>query len=367
MFRAKQRRTALAVAAGFAAIVLAPTTCSGDGLAGGIWGNYAYPFSAEDPGWGEVGDGALVIYWDRVWDTGSAAWTTSAEARFGPGGFTDPKNNFTGAYATVHKAWVAWSPDDRFRLTLGKSQVPFGWKTYNFWPGDLHLAAYGDQMDLGLKLSGEAGSLGYDLAWFIADDFGSRSTDTVDDNAHWGSSRTYRKVDTAVAQFRWRPTEALSFGLAHQAGKLEDLTGASPRPTDGDHHASVAFLEYEADLWFARLSLIDADRQLPAVTGGLGPAPRSAGSRRAAFEIGRTIGRWTLYLDATAARPERVDTPGDDATGKTVTAWAPGARFDYGPGWLYIEALFQDGDFDRDGRIVEGDFEALYISADIYF
>ena len=79
------------------------------------------------------------------------------------------------------------------------------------------------------------------------------------------------------------------------------------------------------------------------------------------MELGYSQGPWALYLDASAARP---DTRGNGSD--SVIALAPGVRYDYGPGWIYLEYLTQDGYVDRYGMVNEGDFDALYLSLDFY-
>lgn len=354
MFRQTKQGETLWVTCCYLTLLAAPQLSLAVEASGGVWGNYAYTFSepADSRGWGELGDGALTLYLDDQWLSGT--WSASAEARFGPGSFTDPDNNFTGAYATLHKAWIAWTPDPAITLTLGKSSVPFAWKTFNFWPGDLHMAGYGDQMDLGLKASASLGAFLLDAAWYHADDFGPTSTDTVDDNGHWGSSTTFRKARTWVGQARWQATTALTLGIAYQDGELENLAGESLPAPDGDHHAATVFVEFTNDPWFSRLALYDIHRTLPDRT--------RVSNQRAAFELGWASGPWAVYLDASMAHPE---SPGNKAG--TISAWAPGMRYDYGPGWIYVEALLQDGDIDRAGVVQPGDFEALYVSIDFYF
>ena len=47
-------------------------------------------------------------------------------------------------------------------------------------------------------------------------------------------------------------------------------------------------------------------------------------------------------------------------------AFAPGMRYDYGPGCIYLEYLTQNGFIDRNGEVGEGDFDAIYLSVDFY-
>ncbi len=331
-------------------------------LTAGFWGTYQYlpDDEANTNAGGEFTGEALIIYADGKAEEG-ANWLYSAEVRFGPGSFTDPDNNSTGDEFTLHKAWVGWQLDAEHVLRVGKSQVPFGWKTYNFWPGDILLAGFGDQMDVGLKLTGQQPNWQYDLAYYVSDDWGGSSTDTVDDNGHWGSSSSYRKVQTWVGNLVWNfhPDNRLGFSL--QSGQLQDLTGTPDKPTSGSHQAYVIYLEGTHHNAFYKASYIEHRRELPDAYQPIIAQPNDIENSRIAAEIGYKLGEWSLYLDASYAAP---DTRDNDAA--SITAFAPGARYDYGPGWIYIEYLTQDGFIDRNGKVNEGDFEALYISLDFY-
>ncbi|MGC9386323.1 MAG: hypothetical protein ACP5D0_05220, partial [Hydrogenovibrio sp.] len=83
---------------------------------------------------------------------------------------------------------------------------------------------------------------------------------------------------------------------------------------------------------------------------------------RYAFEVGQEIGRWTWYVDATWADAQ---TKGND-TG-FISAYAPGVKYNYGPGWIYAEYLTQDGYVGMNGNLGKGNFSALYLTMDFYF
>lgn len=331
-------------------------------LSAGVWGTFQYLPDDEisQNSGGEFTGEALILYLDgNAGDTGN--WLYSAEFRVGPGSFTDPANNSTGDQYTLHKAWAGWQLDEGHTLKVGKSQVPFGWKTINFWPGDILLAGYGDQMDVGIKLTGQRGGFHYDLAYYHADDWGSTSTDTVDDNGHWGSATTYRKVKTWVGNGKWQFLQNHGLGLSLQGGKLQDLSGTPNRPVSGSHGAAVLYYEGQVKNFFSKASYIVHSRELPSGLVSAQGLPGDIDNQRLALEVGYNLGPWAFYLDASAAEP---DTPGN--TSDSVTALAPGIRYDYGPGWVYLEYLTQDGYVDRNGRVNEGDFDALYFSLDFY-
>lgn len=333
-------------------------------LSAGVWGTYQYlPGDESNTNTdGEFTGEALIVYLDGRADK-AGNWLYAAEMRFGPGSFTDPDNNATGDEFTLHKAWVGWQLGDNHTLRVGKSQVPFGWKTINFWPGDILLAGYGDQMDVGLKLSGEHTRLHYDLAYYSQDDWGGTSTDTVDDNGHWGSSDSYRKVQTWVANLTLPISESQRVGLSLQSGQLQDLSGPADKPTNGSHEAAALYYTAELGKAFVKALYIRQSRELPTVFRQAAMLPDTIENDRYALELGWRQGPWTFYLDASVADPDT--NTGGDRVGR-VSAFAPGASYDYGPGWIYIEYLWQDGFVDRNGQVGEGDFDALYVSLDFY-
>ncbi len=346
----------------FLAIPLPLMAAAENHLSAGVWANYQYlpDDQANKNSLGEFNSEALILYADGdAKDEGK--WLYSAEMRFGPGSFTDPLNNSSGDQFNMHKAWVGWRVNDHNIFRVGKSQVPFGWKTTNFWPGDILLGGFGDQMDVGFKLSGDQAQFHYDFAFYLADDWGSTSTDTSDDNRHWGSSTTYRKVQTWVGNWVWQATKQHSFGLSLQSGQLQDLTGTPDKPTSGSHDAAVLYYQGEIDNVFLKASYITQSRDLPTAYVQSTLLPGTIENDRYAAELGYRSGPWTFYLDASAAKP---GTKGNGIS--TVSAFAPGFKYNYGPGWIYVEYLTQNGYIDRNSQVGKGDFKALYISMDFY-
>lgn len=344
-----------------------PTEAS-PSISGGVWYNYRnvtdsdftsgpYNSDLDKKNGGDVADEALILYIDD--NPEDSPWRFSAETRFGPGSFTDTANNSTGDSFTVHKAWVGYRLDEKSELKLGKSQVPFGWKTVNFWPGDLLLGGYGDQMDVGLKYSRESGALKYDLAYYHSDDWGETSTDTTDDNGHWGSASTYRKVDTVVGNFDYSVAAGQTIGVSLQSGGLQDLSLYSTSPADatisGSHSAANLHYYGKFDNFTAYAQYISVRREVPNVANDIENA-------RAMVELGYTNNDWFYYLDASMAD---TNTKGNSAGG--VYAHAVGVSYNYGKGWMYLEYLTSTGDIDRNGDIYEADFSAVYATIDYYF
>ena len=349
------KSVAFKVSALTAAAILSTAAHASPNLSGGVWFNYQYAQNdkAQQESWGVIDSEALILYADgNVPDT---PWTYSAETRIGPGSFTDANNNSTGSQFGIHKAWVGYQFEDGPMITIGKSQVPFAWKTYNFWPGDMLLAGYGDQMDVGVKVSQTMGALHYDAALYLADDW-STSTDTMDDNRHWGSTSTYRKVQTFVGNLAYSVNDMATFGVSAQSGGLQELVSGDGE-VSGDHNAAALYYTINFGGLWAKASYITTERNLPNEVADV-----TIENDRYAAEVGLNTGNWSFYADLTYAQP---DTDGNDAD--TIRAFAPGLSYDYGPGWMYLEYLTQDGYVDRNGMALEGDFDALYATIDFYF
>lgn len=329
-------------------------------LAGGVWLNYANETTAgaNETNNGTIESEALVLYADGKFDQ-QLSGSYSFEWRMGPGSFTDVSNNSTGDNNSLHKGWVQFSLSEQHALTVGKSQVPFGWKTSNFWPGDMFQAGYGDQMDVGFKLSASKASYDYQLAYFHQDDWGKTSTDSTDDNAHWGSSTTYRKVQTFVGNVDYKLAAGQTVSVGVQSGKLQDFTDDS---LSGSHSAGVVAYQGQYGRTFAKAEVILANRTLPSNYAAQASLERDIKTTRYAFELGRQQGNWTYYIDWTAASTQ---TRGNNVG--MIMAYAPGIKYNYGPGWIYAEYLSQDGYMGQNGDIADGDFSALYLTIDAYF
>ncbi|KYZ87250.1 hypothetical protein A3Q32_13740 [Alcanivorax sp. KX64203] len=374
----KRALPALALGA-VSSLFLVQNAQAGAELSAGVWWVYQYvdksdfggPNSAFDADLdretgGNFADPAFILYADD--DGGYGPWRFSAEARIGRGSFTDVNNNSSGDTFAMHKAWIGYEFNDHTLLKVGKSQVPFGWKTVNFWPGDGLQGGYGDQMDVGFKLSGDAGDFHYDVAYYHQDDWGEDSTDTLDDNGHWGTSDSYRKLKTGVLNLDWRFQEGHTVGASVQYGRMQDLTAdtASGRKADGEHVAYDLHYLYQRGPWSFKYRFVDARRDFGGLDAFLAsdaaPADEEVKTQRHVAEVMYQNRNWAYYLDGGVAS---TDTRNNDAG--DVQFYAPGIRYKYGPGWLYLEYLWSDGDIDANGDVYEGNFNAVYVAFDFYF
>jgi hypothetical protein len=126
---------------------------------------------------------------------------------------------------------------------------------------------YGDQMDIGVKLSGKRDVFSYDAAIYLQDDWGSTSTDSSDDGGHWGSAKegaqTYRKGLTTVANLDWSEVQNHTLGISFQIGALRDLEGFKATgeiSDDGKHQAIDLHYCFKQDNFTAKYRFIDMSR-----------------------------------------------------------------------------------------------------------
>jgi hypothetical protein len=375
------RAAFLAVRLALACGLLLPLgTAAGVELSSGVWWVYGYitdsDFSSpsfsealDNTTGGNFSDPALVFYAD---DDGSyGPWGYSAELRMGRGSFTDPINNSSGGTVVMHKAWIDYQFSDRLNLKVGKNQLPFGWKTGNFWPGDMLQGGYGDQVDPGLKLSGHSDTFAYDLAYYHQDDWGETSTDTVDDGGHWGSSATYRKIKTGVVNLDWNLDSTNTLGISGQRGRMQDLVpvaNGDPAASNdnGRHDALDLHYMHESEQFTGKYRYIRARRDFSGMdaflTSGNQPADDEVKTERHVAHLGWQQDRWHYVLEVSTAA---TDTDGNAA--ERVYAYTPGVRYRYGSGSIYLEHLTQTGDIGRNGDIYEADFRSVYVAFDLYF
>ena len=341
----------------FVSTIFSSNALSTPEFSGGFWVNYSYDENSYNT---HFGDEAAVLYIDKERSENSP-WNYSAEFRVGPGGFSDPDNNTTGSSFVIHKFWFSYSFDQSNRITIGKSDLPFAWKTANFWPGDMFLAAYGDQMDVGLKYQGNFQTIDLQIGFYPRDDWRSTSTDTTDDNRHWGSRNTYTKRNTFVLDTSIPIGEFHRFGVSAQSGELEEfITGLEQN--DGSHNAVAIYYIGKFEKWSLNLSYINTQRKLPKAYVLQSSLPDEVKNTRYNAELSYQLDKWTFMVNSNFAKSDTIGSLND-----TYSAWAPGVKYNYGSGWVYLEYLNQDAWFDRDMRINEGNFAAWYLTLDYYW
>lgn len=354
----KHLRLPLAIAA-----LSAVPAMASDAISGGFWVNHSlYNDDVDEVSYGDTNYEALVLYFDHTDD--ASGWMFSSEFRLGKGAFTDPDNNNTGGHYGFHKAWIGkeFGPGT---VKIGKTAVPFGWKTTNFWPGDEMLGGYADQMDVGVKWSADIGEFNYDVAYFHVDDFGN-STETMDDGGHWGTTDTYQKAQTFVLNGAYEFAADQKIGASYQVGKLRDVsTTATDRPYEGDHSAAVVYYEAAFGDLGVKAQYMITERDLSGLTNVAAALQENKiKNDRKAVTVTYAMNDFLFYVDYTNAEAK---TDGNDDLVGSADSWAPGMSYNYGPGWVYVEYVTNDGDIDGNGMVYDGDYDAWYFTMDYYF
>ncbi|MAK92357.1 MAG: hypothetical protein CMI13_14110 [Oleibacter sp.] len=355
----KKLRLPLAIALAASAV---PAMAS-DAISGGFWVNHAlYNTEAEEVTYGDTNYEALILYIDHADE--ASGWKFSSEFRLGKGAFTDPANNNTGGHYGFHKAWIG-KDFEAGSVKIGKSQVPFGWKTTNFWPGDELLGGYADQMDVGVKWSSDVSKFHYDVAYYHVDDFGN-STETMDDGGHWGTTAEYQKGQTFVLNGSYEVADGHKVGASYQVGKLRDLAGNADRPMEGDHSAAVAYYEGSFGAVGLKAQYVITERDLSGLAAFAGTAldDTKIKNDRRAVTVTYALNDFLFYVDYTNAESKTDDYK--DTVG-SADSWAPGFSYDYGPGWFYLEYVSNDGGIDSNGMVFNKEDDYLYLTVDYYF
>jgi hypothetical protein len=141
---------------------------------------------------------------------------------------------------------------------------------------------------------------------------------------------------------------------------------------DGRHDALDLHYLYEGERFTGKYRYIHARRDFSGMDAFLNssapprshstPADNEVETARHVAHLGWQQGAWHYVLEASTAT---TDTDGN--TADRIQALAPGVRYNYGPGWIYLEYLSQDGDIGRNGDIYEADFRSVYVAFDFYF
>ncbi|MBK1733815.1 hypothetical protein CKO15_00670 [Halorhodospira abdelmalekii] len=336
----------------------------------GMWANYTYDVDsdASEDRLGDVGLPALILYVNHEHNE----WFFNAETRFGEGSF----QSFSGdddRYWGFKELAVGRHIGETMTLTVGKTEVPFTYSRFNFWPGERLIRGFGDQYNVGARLDVDPqGPLDMSFMFIKSQNWGSDTT-SMDDGAgvgdpglfragavgqHWGSNDTYQKVNTVVGDFGFT-AGGFRTGLSLQAGQLvnqdplvdpvtgEVLTGVGEESET--HFAAglytegtVASLDLGAQFVAYDQGDVDAFMQegYDFTTQGSGQAMMlSAGLN--------DLGNWYPYADLTWRSPDSdindvLDDFGVGVNFDDTFDLVLGTTYNYGPGWIYAEVLLEN-------------------------
>lgn len=395
-----QRRWCAAGAAAALLLPVGPATAWTDAVGFGMWLNYEYnndtDTSGHDDTYGDANFESFNIYADHTHND----WFFTGEVRFGAGSFQgtgipDAANQAADRNVVgIKQLAIGRHLDEAWTVELGKTAVPFTWSRINFWPGERLTSGFGDQRNLGVKLSGDPeGPVDMSFMFIKNQNFGTDTT-SLDDGSlsHWGTNNTYRKLNTLVADFGYT-IGATRFGVSVQGGQLANQSGSDELDDAGEAEGALGDAEETESHWAVgvytegRYGPVDLKAQAVHYDqdqfdeGVLDPDGFQEGLTKGEGQVvgvsaGYDATPWYTYFDWTmrfqdselagATNDQRFF--GEDRTMDLVL----GSRYDYGPGWFYAELLLTNltqeddpagGFYAREGKRNE----VLFLTADYYF
>ncbi len=166
------------------------------------------------------------------------SWSAKAEYRFFEGYYGNDSYHF------LHTGWVGYTFDQGDQVQVGVNRVPFGPGPYGVsqsWFFDQHYyVGLADDMDLGVKWSGQRGDWDFDVAYYASDegswsgstrDSARYSYDVVDETGFGYEERD--QFNLRVIRHLTHGEWSFDLGFSAQAGRLESN---GPQP-DGSHTA----------------------------------------------------------------------------------------------------------------------------------
>ncbi|MBK5937238.1 hypothetical protein [Halorhodospira halophila] len=387
-----------------------------DVLSFGAWVNYTYDVDndANEDRAGDLDLPAGIIYANHE----HGDWFFDSELRFGTGSF----QSFSGD----DREWgfkelaIGRHYGEEWTMTVGKTEVPFTYSRFNFWPGERLARGFGDQYNPGIRFDFDPANNPMDMSFmFIKSQNWGTDTTSQDDGAgvgaigqHWGSNETYHKINTLVADIGFTQGN-FRHGASFQAGQLANQDGVwdvsgvelDDRFPDADdidtlsgaqetetHWAAGLYTEGSIEAWdlaaqlvhydqgdvdeFGELAASDQYTEGPTgvITGNFDPDDGPTGvftqgsGQVMMLSAGLDAGDWYHYGDLTGRSPDS-DFDNQDDTYDLVL----GTRYNYGPGWIYAELQLDNITGEDDGITGDGDAgdrdstQAVYLTMDYYF
>lgn len=375
---------ALALAAPMSSVMAALE----DSVSFGTWFNYTYDndSEADQDTLGEVDYPSFNIYVNHHPE--DSVWFFDAELRIGSGSF----QSFSGD----DREWgfkelaVGRELNEQWTMTLGKTRVPFGWKTINFWPGARMLSGFDDQMNVGLRLDSEtSGPMDASYMLVKSQNWGSDTTSQDDGTlGHWGFNsaydsdnenddntlagsqlnNTYRKINTLVGDWGYTAGNT-RYALSAQVGQLVDQGDTDATET---HYAATLYTEGSYGAFDLNTKFVHYDQGDPSdladeANRSDDPATYDTQGQGQIVAIsgGYQAGNWYNYVDWNMRMPDEDRASGTDDTMDAVV----GTRYNYGPGWIYTEVLVSNLTEEKDPvmGLEDETREVVNLTVDYYF
>ncbi|MBK5942566.1 hypothetical protein [Halorhodospira halophila] len=306
-----------------------------DVLGFGAWMNYSYN-DEEDETAGNIDFESFNIYANHEHDD----WFFDAEVRFGSGSF----QNFSGqTVADDGDDSLAWGIKelaigrhygDDWTMTVGKTSIPFAWSRYNFWPGARQASGFDDSDGTGIRFDWDPGTeLDGSLMFVKNQNMGDDPTQQDDGTfGFWEGDNDYFRGNTLIGDVGFTALET-RWGFSAQAGELISTGDASESES---FYALSPYFEgtYGGIDVSGKIVHYDLEDEVEGT-----PTPDEG--QVLALSAGVPQGDWYHYTDLSMQLPDddsslRLD---DSADADNTMDAVLGTRYNYGPGWIYLEAL----------------------------
>ncbi|MCG5538198.1 hypothetical protein [Halorhodospira sp. 9622] len=317
-----------------------------DVLGFGAWINYQYDVDddASEDRYGDLDFESFNIYANHQ----HGDWFFDGEVRLGWGSFQGTGISEDESDAAANRSVIGIKElaigrhyGEEWTMTVGKTEVPFTYSRFNFWPGERLASGFGDQYNPGIRFDFDPVNNPMDMSFmYIKSQNWGTDTTSLDDGTlgHWGSNDTYHKINTLVADLGFTQGD-FRYGASLQAGQLanqehDDFTAGEETET---HWAAGLYTEGTVGAWDLAGQLVHYDQgdtdefddDLDITTQGSG----QVGMLSAGFNAGD----WYHYGDLTGRAPDS-DRERDDTTYDLVL----GSRYNYGPGFIYAELQLEN-------------------------
>ena len=357
-----------------------------DVLGFGAWVNYTYDVDndASEDRYGDLDFESFNIYANHQ----HGDWFFDGEVRLGAGSFQvsgiddGEDTNATAASRNVvgvKELAIGRHYGEEWTMTVGKTEVPFTYSRFNFWPGERLASGFGDQYNPGIRFDFDPVNNPMDMSFmYIKSQNWSTDTTSLDDGTlgHWGANDTYHKINTLVADLGFTQGD-FRYGASLQAGQLADQgdqSGLDAADEIETHWAAGLYTEGTVGAWDLAGQLVhydqgDTDEFHDAInTAGSSDTYDTQGSGQVGMlSAGFNAGDWYHYGDLTG-RSADSDFDADDTYDLVL-----GSRYNYGPGFIYAELQLENITGEDDGITGDGDAgdrdstQAVYLTMDYYF